>query len=181
MTMKLHWSRFNLAVPIFCQFLTTCTLTLSPSLTAIILQPLTNGQMSKQKEIAAVETTVLVLRMVHRKWKETKQQPSKLPIPAVPGSCLVSIHILWAILSTSTVGVKCPMCPGWGMKIVIFSSLKSHKFGCRNQKSPIDGSHECYWGTNPSICEDVAIHVTHVQKGPTEFYSGNWSIVCVVW
>ena len=48
-------------------------------------------------------STVLVLRMAHRKWKETKQQPSMLPGPAVPGSCLVSFHILWAILSTSTV------------------------------------------------------------------------------
>ena len=47
--------------------------------------------------------TVLVLRMADRKWKETKQQPSMLPGPAVPGSCLVSFHIMWAILSTSTV------------------------------------------------------------------------------
>ena len=37
--------------------------------------------------------------------KETKQQPSMLPGPTVPGSCLVSFHILWAILSTSTVGM----------------------------------------------------------------------------
>ena len=50
----------------------------------------------------ARHNTVLVLRMVHRKWKETKQQPSMLPGAAVPGSCLVSFHILWAILSTST-------------------------------------------------------------------------------
>ena len=47
--------------------------------------------------------TVLVLRMAHRKRKETKQQPSMLPGPAVSGSCLVSLHILWAILSMSTV------------------------------------------------------------------------------
>ena len=48
-------------------------------------------------------STVFVLRMAHRKWRATKQQPSMLPGPAVPGSCLVSFHILWAILSTSTV------------------------------------------------------------------------------
>ena len=30
-----------------------------------------------------------------------------LPGPAVPGSCLVSFHFLWAILSTSTVDQKC--------------------------------------------------------------------------
>ena len=47
--------------------------------------------------------TVLVLRMAHRKWKEFKQQPSMLPGSAVPGSCLVSSHFLWAILSTGTV------------------------------------------------------------------------------
>ena len=47
--------------------------------------------------------TVIVLRMVCRKWKETKRQPSMLPGPAVPGCSLVSFHILWAILSTSTV------------------------------------------------------------------------------
>ena len=35
--------------------------------------------------------------------KETKQQPSMLHGPAVPGSCLVSFHILWAILSMCTV------------------------------------------------------------------------------
>ena len=36
-------------------------------------------------------------------WKETKQQPSMLPSPAVPGCCLVSFHILWAILWPHTV------------------------------------------------------------------------------
>ena len=41
--------------------------------------------------------------MAHRKWKETKQLPCMLPGPAVPGCCFVSFHILWAILSTSTV------------------------------------------------------------------------------
>ena len=49
------------------------------------------------------DTTVLVLRMAHRKWKETKQQPSMLPGPAVPGSCLISLHFRWGKLSTRTV------------------------------------------------------------------------------
>ena len=35
-----------------------------------------------------------------------KQQPSMLPGPAVPGCCLVSVHFLWAILSTSTVHTR---------------------------------------------------------------------------
>ena len=48
-------------------------------------------------------STVLVLRLAYRKLKETKQQPSMLPVPAAPGCCFVSFHILWAILSTSTV------------------------------------------------------------------------------
>ena len=52
------------------------------------------------------KSTVLVLRMAHRKWKEFKQQPSMFPGSAVPGSCLVSFYFLWAILSTSTVHVR---------------------------------------------------------------------------
>ena len=35
--------------------------------------------------------------MAHRKWKEIKEQPSILPGPAVPGSCLASFHFLWVI------------------------------------------------------------------------------------
>ena len=42
-------------------------------------------------------------RMSHRKWKETKQQPSMLPGPAVPGCSLVSFHFLWAILCPQAV------------------------------------------------------------------------------
>ena len=41
--------------------------------------------------------------MAHRKWNETKQQPSMLTGPAVPGCCLVSFHILWAILCPQAV------------------------------------------------------------------------------
>ena len=46
---------------------------------------------------------IKLVLMAHRKWKEFKQQPIMLPGSAVPGCCLVSFHILWAILSTSTV------------------------------------------------------------------------------
>ena len=42
--------------------------------------------------------------MAHRKWKETKQQPSMLPGPAVPGCSLVSFHFLRAILCPQAVG-----------------------------------------------------------------------------
>ena len=35
--------------------------------------------------------------MAHRKWKAIKQQPSMLPGPAVPGSCLASFLFRWAI------------------------------------------------------------------------------------
>ena len=37
--------------------------------------------------------------MAHRKWKEIELQPSMLPGPAVPGSCLASFHFRWAIPS----------------------------------------------------------------------------------
>ena len=39
----------------------------------------------------------------HRKWNETKQQPSMLLGPAVTGCYLVSFHFLWAILWPHTV------------------------------------------------------------------------------
>ena len=42
-------------------------------------------------------------RMAHRKWIETKQQPSMLPGPAVPGCSLVYFHFLWAILCPQAV------------------------------------------------------------------------------
>ena len=44
--------------------------------------------------------------MANRKWRETKQQPSMLPGPAVPGCCLVSFHFLWAILCPQAVSEK---------------------------------------------------------------------------
>ena len=47
--------------------------------------------------------TACVHRIYHRKWKETKQLPSMLPGPAVPGCCLVSFYFLWAILCTQAV------------------------------------------------------------------------------
>ena len=47
--------------------------------------------------------TVLVLRMAHRIWKETKQQPGTAWTGNMLGCFLVSFHFLWAILSTSTV------------------------------------------------------------------------------
>ena len=43
--------------------------------------------------------------MAHRKWKETKQQPSMLPGPEVPGCCLASFHFLWAILCPQAVHI----------------------------------------------------------------------------
>ena len=47
--------------------------------------------------------TVLVLKMAHRIWKETKQHPDTAGPDNRLGCCLVSFHFLWAILSTSTV------------------------------------------------------------------------------
>ena len=48
-------------------------------------------------------STVLVLRMDHRIWKETKQEPGTAGLGNMLVCCLVSFHFLWAILSTSTV------------------------------------------------------------------------------
>ena len=51
----------------------------------------------------SAKSTVLVLRIAHRKRKEIEQQPSMLLGTAVPGGCLVSFYFLLAILSTCTV------------------------------------------------------------------------------
>ena len=48
--------------------------------------------------------------MSHRKWKETKQDPSMLPGPAVPGSCLASFHFRWAIHPIPPVGSQLCSC-----------------------------------------------------------------------
>ena len=50
-----------------------------------------------------MDCTVLVLRMAHRIWKETNQEPGTAGPGNMLGSCLVSFHFLWAILSTRTV------------------------------------------------------------------------------
>ena len=50
-----------------------------------------------------LECTVLVLRMAHRIWKETKQEQGSARPGNMLGCCLVAFHFLWAILSTSTV------------------------------------------------------------------------------
>ena len=47
--------------------------------------------------------TVLVLRMAHRIWTETKQHPGTAEPDNMLGCCLISFYFLWAILSTSTV------------------------------------------------------------------------------
>ena len=47
--------------------------------------------------------TVLVLRMAHRIWKQTKQQPGTAGPGNMLGCCSVSFHFLLAIPSTSTV------------------------------------------------------------------------------
>ena len=51
-------------------------------------------------------STVLVLRMAHRIWKETKQEPATAGPGNMLGCCLIPFHFLWAILSTSTVEVS---------------------------------------------------------------------------
>ena len=65
--------------------------------------------------------TVLVLRMAHRKWKESKQQTSMLPGPAVPGCCLLSFHILWVILCPQDLS----LC--WGYKKFLYGPETARK------------------------------------------------------
>ena len=53
--------------------------------------------------ILQMNITVLVLRMAHRVWRETKQQPGTAGPGNMLDCCLVSFHFLSTILSTSTV------------------------------------------------------------------------------
>ena len=71
--------------------------------------------------------------MTNRKWKEIKQQPSMLPVPAVPGSCLVSFHFLWVILSTSTVYLKILM-----LLTVKFSRKGTCQRGSAGNEDPLN-------------------------------------------
>ena len=59
--------------------------------------------MPQPGHIGHLTPTVLVLRMAHRIWIETKQEPGTAGIGNLLGCCLVSFHFLWTILSTSTV------------------------------------------------------------------------------
>ena len=51
-------------------------------------------------------TTVLVLRMANRKWKETKQEPGTAGPGNMLSCCLNSVPFLWTILRTSTVDLE---------------------------------------------------------------------------
>ena len=73
-----------------------CTLYSSPS-------SVNEFQEAKSAVTYVAISTACGHRMAYRKWKETKQQLSLLPGPAVPGCSLVSFHFLfmynfwWAI------------------------------------------------------------------------------------
>ena len=47
--------------------------------------------------------TVQVCRMIHRKWRETRQQVSRSKSGHHLSCCLIPLHFLWGILRTSTV------------------------------------------------------------------------------
>ena len=63
------------------------------------------------QEISSLSNcTVRVYTLPNRKWKETKQQPSMLPGPAVSDCYLVSFYFLWGKLSMRTVCVSVENC-----------------------------------------------------------------------
>ena len=83
----------------------------------LVLQlPHSSCQMSVSKTC-----TVLVLRMAHRKWKETKQLPGTAGSGNMLGCCLIYFHFLWVILSTGT--VLCVLC-ATQLKKAEFSKLR---------------------------------------------------------
>ena len=68
-----------------------------------LIWPIFIGQNFWHYKWESLHCTACGHRMAHRKWKETKQQPSLLPGPTVPGCSLVSFHFLWAILCPQAV------------------------------------------------------------------------------
>ena len=72
---------------------------------------------------------MLVLRMAHRIWKETKQLPGTAGPGNMLGCCLISVHFLWAILSTSTVDIFHFASPYW-FKMEIYQGVKLSQSTC---------------------------------------------------
>ena len=66
--------------------------------------------------------------MAHRKWRETKQLPSLLPGPAVPGCSLIPFHFLWAILCPQTVDTECIHLLGFASLKLYFEFHKTPNF-----------------------------------------------------
>ena len=56
-----------------------------------------------QQNLRSYIPTVLVLRMAHRIWKETKHEPGTVGPGNILGCCLVSFHFLWDILCPQAV------------------------------------------------------------------------------
>ena len=94
--------------------------------------------------------------MAHRKRKETKQQPSMLPGPAVPGCCLVSFHFLWAIQpirpvsrasshmqlqAKASIVVECKRGRRFPIAFIVQGCTKRLVLGCENERTifPIPG------------------------------------------
>ena len=77
-------------------------------------------------------STVLVARMSHRKWRETRQQLIWWPDLALLGCCLVSLHFQCDILATITVkGMNRVLFPPPRNKIL---QLKERKARYRNEQ-----------------------------------------------
>ena len=66
-----------------------------PDFSLLLLQLATNEHYKHLFDRSRMElSTACGHRMDHRKWKETKQEPSMWPGPAVPGCSLFSFHFL---------------------------------------------------------------------------------------
>ena len=116
--------------------------------------------------------------MAHRKLEEVKQEPSMLPGPAVPGSCLISFHFLWAILCPQTV-----------------LSQPSYLPSLRNVRLPRERPALCDQGlprgagaraVDHHVRRPTDLHVHHLQAGRAsavqgwlEFILENWALISV--
>ena len=112
--------------------------------------------------------TVLVLRMAHRKWIESEQQPGTAGPGNMLGCCFNYFHFLWAILSTSTVLGRILLKPARkDMSFLLFFSAldtcapRAHHLACADG---FGRRHHCRCPTSPKRISFVKPHLWKDSK-----------------
>ena len=109
-------------------------------------------------------------RMAHRKWKETKQQPSMLPGPAVSGCCSIFFHFLWAILCPQAVQYRHLTQPDKPVRSSMTRHLSYHD--C------IDGGDHGGGTLKSEICEAPTVFLAPMSVSCTMWGSHFFKAMC---